>query len=605
MTDFGNGLLVALGIGLLIFVHELGHYLAARWIGARVEVFSLGFGPRICGFRRGPTDYRLSLVPLGGYVAVCGQDPEDHRHPEASLQGKTVGQRFLFFLGGVLMNLLFALIAFPFAFGSGVSFPAPVIGSVAHGSPAWEAGIQAKDRVLSINGKPTYSFENLVVEVALAGGRKVTLGIERNGKALQIEALPRYSPREGIYMLGFDLAISDAPAVLEVSTGGAAYAAGLRNGDLLVRVEGQPVPSDAGFDEATQKKALAGLPIEVAVLRNGADGTQGEVKATIRPQTRPGDRALLGVEPLRSHVAGLRDNVLQQRLGLMRGDLVLEIDGAAFSGQSFAGNSSTIRVVVRRDGKRIELRAEASSEERQSLDGAVALTAAMEDTFILPAPDSAAEAAGLRTGDRVLSIDGTEIFDWQGLQERVRAADGRAVSLVVERIAADAGQPPSVSTVTVEPRRSPIHDYGYTRQIERLRHEVRAEGLLQAVQLGSVCAMDLVKQLYVTTKRLLTGEVAASNLGGIIQISRVSYHNTQWGFPRFLYFLALLSINLAFVNILPVPVLDGGHLLFLLIEKIKGSPVSVRVFQYSQVLGLVLVLALVVFVTYNDILRLL
>jgi regulator of sigma E protease len=109
----------------------------------------------------------------------------------------------------------------------------------------------------------------------------------------------------------------------------------------------------------------------------------------------------------------------------------------------------------------------------------------------------------------------------------------------------------------------------------------------------------------VTTKRLLTGEVAASNLGGIIQISRVSYHNTQWGFPRFLYFLALLSINLAFVNVLPVPVLDGGHLLFLLIEKIKGSPVSVRVFQYSQVLGLVLVLALVVFVTYNDILRLL
>ena len=117
MTDFGNGLLVAFGIGLLIFVHELGHFLAARWIGVRVEVFSLGFGPRLFGLRRGATDYRVSLVPLGGYVAVAGQDPTDWRHaPEDSLHQKTVGQRTLFYAGGVVMNLLFALVAFPLAF---------------------------------------------------------------------------------------------------------------------------------------------------------------------------------------------------------------------------------------------------------------------------------------------------------------------------------------------------------------------------------------------------------------------------------------------------------------------------------------------------------
>ena len=108
-----------------------------------------------------------------------------------------------------------------------------------------------------------------------------------------------------------------------------------------------------------------------------------------------------------------------------------------------------------------------------------------------------------------------------------------------------------------------------------------------------------------TLKRLVTGDVAAKNLGGIIQISRVSYRHAQDGWTRFLYFLALLSINLAFINVLPIPVLDGGHLLFVLIERIKGSPVSVQVLNYSQILGLVLVLALVVFVTYNDILRLL
>jgi regulator of sigma E protease len=128
--------------------------------------------------------------------------------------------------------------------------------------------------------------------------------------------------------------------------------------------------------------------------------------------------------------------------------------------------------------------------------------------------------------------------------------------------------------------------------------------VLPAVKAGLVCSVDLIKQLYVTLKRLFTGDVSARNLGGIIQISRVSYAYAESGWARFVYFLALLSINLAFINILPIPVLDGGHLLFLLIERVKGSPVSPKVLSYSQILGLVFVVGLMVFVTYNDIVRL-
>ena len=106
-------------------------------------------------------------------------------------------------------------------------------------------------------------------------------------------------------------------------------------------------------------------------------------------------------------------------------------------------------------------------------------------------------------------------------------------------------------------------------------------------------------------KRMVTGEVGAKNMGGLIRISQVSYQAAQRGPSWFLYLMAMLSLNLAFVNLLPIPVLDGGHLLFLLIEKVKGSPVSSRVFGYSQVVGLVFVLMLVLFVTYNDILQLL
>ena len=137
------------------------------------------------------------------------------------------------------------------------------------------------------------------------------------------------------------------------------------------------------------------------------------------------------------------------------------------------------------------------------------------------------------------------------------------------------------------------------------RQLFKKDTLGSAIGAGMVCSVDLIKQLYVTLKRIITGDVSARNLGGIITISRVTYQSAQWGAAYFFYFLALLSINLAFINVLPIPVLDGGHLMFVLIERIKGSPVSATVLNYSQILGLVFVLALIVFVTYNDILRLL
>ena len=116
---FGSILLAILGIGLLIFLHEGGHFLAARLAGVRVEVFSLGFGPRIGGFHWRGTDFRLSAVPFGGYVMVAGQDPRDRRYPRSeSLYSKSVGQRALFWSGGVIMNVLFALIVFPIVFGA-------------------------------------------------------------------------------------------------------------------------------------------------------------------------------------------------------------------------------------------------------------------------------------------------------------------------------------------------------------------------------------------------------------------------------------------------------------------------------------------------------
>ena len=131
MMELLSILVVAMGIGMLIFIHEGGHYICARLIGVRVQVFSLGFGPRLFGFRRGDTDYRLSAVPLGGYVRVAGEDylQRDHLPPD-HLHAKGLAARSLFFSGGVVMNLLFGLVAFIVVFHSGVQFIAPEVGGV-------------------------------------------------------------------------------------------------------------------------------------------------------------------------------------------------------------------------------------------------------------------------------------------------------------------------------------------------------------------------------------------------------------------------------------------------------------------------------------------
>ena len=230
---------------------------------------------------------------------------------------------------------------------------------------------------------------------------------------------------------------------------------------------------------------------------------------------------------------------------------------------------------------------------------------------VQPTEGGAAGVAGMLAGDWIQSINGSVLQDWEGLRAVVKAAGEQSLQVSVLRpdatkVVAGLDKPSGLPVeLTIKPQVAPVADLGFQYAVAPQMIEIRAESFGEAVKLGTVCSLDLIKQMYVTLKRLVTGEVGAKNLGGIIRISQVSYQAAQRGPTWFWYFLALLSVNLAFVNILPIPVLDGGHLMFLLIEKVKGSPVSTKVFGYSQVIGLVFVLLLVLFVTYNDILRLL
>lgn len=611
---FSSMLLAALGIGLLIFIHEAGHFLAARAAGVRVEVFSLGFGPRLCGWVWRGTDFRLSLVPFGGYVMVAGQDPSDRRYPASeSLWSKSVGQRALFWSGGVLMNLLFALIAFPIVFGVGVDFEAPVIGRVTAGSAAWEADLAPGDRVLAIDGKAIHAFDMIVMDVALAGGRELPLTVRSTtGAERTVRVLPQWDAAEGRYALGVFDSFVDEPPTMTVDPDGAAAAAGLKDGDVLLAIAGVPVRgpgTDPWLQELLRKDAA---PVAVAVRTKEGERT---VSLTPRPATEPGPFRI-GVTLLPRVVAGIKHGAAGvERLGLRRGDLLLAIDGVPFTGgalDGLAGPAGRVALLVRRGEQTLELGAELTAEERAALPRQIALTPD-ERLMLLPSPDGAAARAGLLAGDRIESVDGDAVATLEELRDAVEGSDGKAMHVVVRRMGPADGVDRNTGElvqserreITIPPAREALFELGLSPRMLGRVEEVRAESFGGALALGTARSLAMLKQLYLTMKRMVTGDVGAKNLGGIIRISQVSYHAAQKGPTWFLYLLAMLSLNLAFVNLLPIPVLDGGHLMFLLIEAVKGSPVSSRVFGYSQVVGLVFVLMLVLFVTYNDILRLL
>ncbi|MFQ5749954.1 MAG: site-2 protease family protein, partial [Planctomycetota bacterium] len=235
-------LATAIGIGLLLFFHESGHFLAARLAGVRVEVFSMGFGPRLFGWEHKGCDYRFSLLPLGGYVKLAGE--EQTRSPVAGeLGAASPGWRFFIFSGGILMNFLVAVILFPLLFRVGVPFEASVAGKVEPGGPAWEAGLQEGDRILSVDGQPMFAFRHLASAVALSeADRPLDLELEaEGGNRRSLVVQPRYDEAAGFRRLGVGLPL-DPELHLGVSKGSPAWEAGIRPGDRLVAVEGWRIP---------------------------------------------------------------------------------------------------------------------------------------------------------------------------------------------------------------------------------------------------------------------------------------------------------------------------------------------------------------------------
>lgn len=592
--NLGSILLAGLGISFLIFIHELGHFLAARLFKVRVETFSIGFGPRVAGFRRGETDYRLSLVPLGGYVKMAGEygDLRDGSPLAADdLTAKPAWQRAVIFAGGVVVNVLFAFVVFPLAFAAGVPFNAPVVGSVVPGGPAWNAGVQPGDEVIAVAGHAVHAFEDIGLEVALADPQDLLLRVRRTGRELDLVLHAERNESAGRWEIGIGQALAPRLAVLP---GQAAEQAGLRDGDELVAVGGLAVDPAAGPGRLLARAMGDGRPLELRVRREGA-------ALDLRIEPRAGqdpELLLLGFQPADTRVAALRGAARAAGFVLHRDDLLLAVAGTPVHSADdvldaeAAAPAGDLSLRLRRDGTELDLLLPAA--QRPALAADVAFDYDPGRTVVRTVPGGAVAAAGLSDGDEILALDGEPVADYRDLQRRAQAGGGRR-RLTVRTPAGE------VRTLEVEARPAPRADYGLAFS-PAVRE--RREDLAGALSAGWQTSLNMLRTTGQTLARLVTGDVAAENLGGIVSISVLTYQFADTGFTKLLFFLGLLSINLAILNILPIPVLDGGQIVFLLLEKLNGGRLSERFLNAAQLAGLLAIVALVLYVTYNDIARL-
>lgn len=288
-------------IGVLVFVHELGHYLAARRVGVRVLAFSIGFGPRLLGFTRGGTEYKIAAIPLGGFVKMAGETAEDQRSgaPDEFLS-KSKWERFQVLIAGPAMNIALAILVLWGVLMQGADIPAyrdmaPVVGAIEADAPALKAGVQVGDRILRVDDRAVETWDDFLMTVAGKARREVTLLVDRGGQRQSLSVVPT---AEGKYEIG-DIGVLPAthPHIRSVTAGEPADKAGLKAEDVILAVNGETVSFARQLRELISKHE--GRPIAIRFSRNGQ--TQ---ELTITPvQRAPKEFAIgIGISDQLTHV---------------------------------------------------------------------------------------------------------------------------------------------------------------------------------------------------------------------------------------------------------------------------------------------------------------
>jgi regulator of sigma E protease len=635
-VSVGRIIFVILGVGFIIFVHELGHYLTARLVGARVYRFYLGFAPvfkifglkislKIISFKKGGTEYGIGALIFGGFCEIAGQDPTQTKGKPYELMSKTPSQRALVFAAGAIMNAIFGFLLFMLAFTIGVSFVTPEVGRTLPDKPAWKAGIRSGDRIRSVNGKPVTEFNEFAITISLMRpGSKAEVVVDRDGKELAFTLKPELSPRGTGLWVG--VGSIDAPVIKSVEKKSPADEAGIEPGDRIKRVlyknpetgadEDFVINTFDDFRDAVSLPYLVGKEIEVEIERAGEKKMLKIVPTRHKAYI---EMPRLGIEPVGYPLAGKSLRVKSVRGGpsqgnrFKEGDEIVSINNRKFIyfpylPIEFPGAEEIVFTVLRKTGdggeKEITFSIPARAAHKWIGKAEEVLLEDAEGLVVTrvikgsPASKPLNERGDrLEAGDVILSVGGDELSEWGNYSLAMMKHENKTVAIAWKR-----GDEKFEGNITPA---TGMGDPAYIGVSPKSKRFMLREGPLAACALGWERTVLWGKRVFLILRSLTVDRtVSGKNLAGPIGIAHVSYKVLDFGVGYLIYLLALISINLCIVNLLPIPILDGGHLLFLLIEKIKGSPVGIKVQTAAFTAGMVLILAMLFYVTFNDIMRL-
>ncbi|QDU82403.1 Putative zinc metalloprotease [Polystyrenella longa] len=643
LTSILNWVYVALGLGLVIFFHELGHFAVAKWCNVYVERFSIGFGPVIWSFRKGETEYALSIVPFGGYVKMLGQDDmdpsqlssEEIAQDPRAYSAKNVWQRMAIISAGVIMNILTAILFFAYAFSSGIENPTAVVGSVQAGLPAWEKGMQSGDRITEINGRKINSFMDIKRGVALSSGPLDIKAVRRSGEEFSLTILPEQ--KELGRMIGTAYADGLRTAgMLEGATAGAAPDTPAATAEppvpmnaRIINVNGEEIDDPFRFQQILAQKRAEPLEITFQVLKN-------DEKVTTTIPAQPFQE--LGIQVDIGQLLAIQQGSPAETAGLKKGDKIMQVDGRGLGNdlnplhlpEYFASkHGSSVDVTIKRENEGGEVAEMTISVIPQNRPGWVEAPYGPDVPLSIPSigvafnlinrvlkiqEGSPAATAGLQANDALISIEfipppkkdsemkpiklsfDQELRNWAHAIWYLQRLPGWEVKVAFSRSN-------QVQTVSLEPVESKEWFMPTERGIYLLPQlqTQKANGIGEAIGMGFDSTINSVTDIYLTLRNLFTADLSVKNLRGPIGIASVSHSHASRGMPYLAWFLGMLSVNLAVLNFLPIPVLDGGHMVFLLWEAITRKKPSERVVIAATYVGMMIVLGLMVLVLYLDI----
>ncbi|MBP9707125.1 MAG: RIP metalloprotease RseP [Oligoflexales bacterium] len=572
---------VVLLIALLIFVHELGHYLVGRFFGVGVEIFSIGFGPQIFAWRRAGTLYQICAIPLGGYVLFAGSRqsapvPEIFKNKEFYKAPNL--HRAAIVAAGPAANFILALVAFLFVGMKGIPQQPPIVGQVRVGSPADKAGLLYGDEIKKVDNTEITFWRDINEIISRSeAGKALNLQIKRGEELISLAPIPesRSQPsrsgkevRQSLIGIGLEYIV---PIVTINNIDSLAAKSGLKTGDLLLQISATGLEVLEGGAQSTSAgiwKNLASMDEFFIFLQKqiALGATSIRVK-----YVRDYDRKTLGFDSTKSDSVKEIELDFSNLLGDLLGNLPLDRADKEFGVH-------------------------------------VAHLIGIYDSQLTVMAPKAELKTGLEYGDRILAINGQAVSDIYHLSNAFNLIDKATADIEVQRGSTSLRLQVPLSSFEIQAPEGKVTKFNLDVEFLGLRKAPdsvleRYPQIWQAFWFGAKEASKQAAMIVVALFQLMTGELSLKALGGPVMIAQVASESAKLGWQAYLSTMALISINLAVINMFPIPVLDGGQLVMIGFEAVRRRRLSEVAVENFQKLGFVLVLCLVVLSFYNDISR--